>query len=129
MVTPLPESVITDVFVHIGFQVVGLGAEDGLHAGASDDYAGCAQFLQARLVNFGHVGHADAQTGDTSIQVSDVFFTAEGLNQRRGHFGTALRSLLGSGVFTARGFQIQLGDQHAEDGVVHQTVDDADDWE
>ncbi len=52
LVTPLPESVITDVFVHIGFQVVGLGAEDGLHAGASDDYAGCAQFLQARLVNF-----------------------------------------------------------------------------
>ena len=69
MVTPLPESVITDVFVHIGFQVVGLGAEDGLHAGASDDYARCAQFLQARLVNFGHVGHADAQTGDASIRL------------------------------------------------------------
>ncbi|MNE92318.1 hypothetical protein D3C80_1900280 [compost metagenome] len=86
---------ITDVFVHIGFQVVGLGTEDGLNARASNHYASSAQLFQTRLVNFSHISHANAQTSDTSIQVSDVLFTTESLYQCGRHFRTALSHLLG----------------------------------
>ena len=68
--------------VHVGFQVVRLGTEDGLYAGTSYYHTGSTQFLQASLVNFGNIFHANTQTGDASIQRSDVLFTTEGSNQR-----------------------------------------------
>ncbi len=110
--------------VHVGFQVVGLGTEDGLYARTCHYHTGSAQFLQTGLVNLGHVFHTDPQTGDAGVQRSDVLFATEGRDQCGRHLVLALtNALFGRFVFTARGFQVHGTDDHGEDHVVDDGID------
>ena len=101
------QSVALHPDVHFSFQVVGLGAEDGLYTGTSHHHTGGAQLLQTSLVNLGHILHTDTQTGDAGVQRGDVLFATEGGDQCSRHLVLALtgRGLLGSFVFTTRVFR------------------------
>ena len=115
--------------VHLGFQVIGFSTENRLNTRTSNHYARCAQFLQASLIHFRHISNADAQTGNTCVEVSNVFFTTKCSNQSRCHFAGTCRFCIFSRIFTTRRFQIQCFNQHAEDGVVNNGITDTDDRE
>ena len=118
---------------NLRFNCVGTGSEDGLNVVADLQYAGCPQLLEGVFAYVAFVLHFNPQTGDASIQVSDILLSAKRsqnivrqliLTHRSARSSTFRIALC---IFTSRRLQVELPDNKTESEVVDHREDQTND--